>query len=43
MAQPVKTLADYYLCGNSQMIHEVYDILNEQAIESDRIHAEVYF
>ena len=43
LEQPVKARADYYLCGNSQMIHEVYDILNDKAIEADRIHAEVYF
>ncbi len=42
-SQPVKTGADYYLCGNSQMIHEVYDILKDQEIVTDRIHAEVYF
>jgi len=43
MAQPVKSGADYYLCGNSQMIHEVYDILKDREIDTDRIHAEVYF
>lgn len=41
--QPVKSGADYYLCGNSNMIHEVYDILQAKEIEGDRIHAEVYF
>lgn len=34
---------DYYLCGNNNMIHEVYDILREQGVETGRIHAEVYF
>ena len=43
MEQPVKTGADYYLCGNSQMIHEVYDILKDQEVDTNRIHAEVYF
>jgi ferredoxin--NADP+ reductase/benzoate/toluate 1,2-dioxygenase reductase subunit len=43
MAQPIKTGVDYYLCGNSQMIHEVYDILKDLSVETDRIHAEVYF
>jgi ferredoxin--NADP+ reductase len=43
MAQPIKTSADYYLCGNSQMIHNVYDILNDISVQPDRIHAEVYF
>ena len=35
--------ADYYLCGNSNMIHDVYDILKEQGMDAGRIHAEVYF
>jgi ferredoxin--NADP+ reductase len=35
--------ADYYLCGNSHMIHAVYDILKGFHVETDRIHAEVYF
>jgi ferredoxin--NADP+ reductase/benzoate/toluate 1,2-dioxygenase reductase subunit len=42
-SHPVKNGAEYYLCGNSQMIHEVYDILKDQAVDADRIHAEVYF
>ncbi len=40
---PVSSDADYYLCGNSNMIHEVYDILKEQEVDAERIHAEVYF
>ncbi len=32
-----------YLCGNCDMIYEVYDILGGQGIPADRIHAEVYF
>ena len=40
---PVDKDADYYLCGNSNMIHDVYDILREQGVETGRIHAEVYF
>ena len=43
LAQPLETRADYYLCGNSQMIHDVYDILKELELDADRIHAEVYF
>jgi ferredoxin--NADP+ reductase len=43
LSQPARTGADYYLCGNSQMIHEVYDILKDQQIDAVRIHAEVYF
>jgi ferredoxin--NADP+ reductase len=35
--------ADYYLCGNSNMIHDVYDILKEYGVEAGSIHAEVYF
>lgn len=33
----------YYLCGNCDMIYEVYDILQEQEIDSTQIFAEVYF
>ncbi len=32
-----------YLCGNSNMIHDVYDILTEQGVPSENLHAEVYF
>ncbi|NBB89836.1 MAG: oxidoreductase [Spirochaetes bacterium] len=32
-----------YLCGNAAMIYEVYDILQNQGVDTDRIHAEVYF
>lgn len=32
-----------YLCGNSSMIHDVYDILEQQGIPREMIHAEVYF
>ena len=39
---PDKT-AYYYLCGNSNMIHDAYDILKEQGVDAGRIHAEVYF
>jgi len=42
-SHPVETEADYYLCGNSNMIHEVYDILKEQHVDAGCIHAEVYF
>ncbi|MBK3516396.1 FAD-binding oxidoreductase [Carboxylicivirga marina] len=35
--------AHYYLCGNCNMIHDVYDILEEQGVSTDNIHAEVYF
>ncbi|MGI6756413.1 MAG: hypothetical protein ACOX32_00640 [Bacteroidaceae bacterium] len=32
-----------YLCGNCDMIHEVFDILEEQGVKSDNIFTEVYF
>ena len=35
--------ADYYLCGNSNMIHDVYDILRKYGVDAGSIHAEVYF
>jgi len=33
----------YYLCGNCDMINDVFDILEEQGVPSENIHAEVYF
>jgi len=33
----------YFLCGNSSMIHDIYDILEHKGISTDNIHAEVYF
>lgn len=36
-----KTLC--YLCGNVDMIHDAYDILQEKGIAVDQIHSEVYF
>lgn len=42
-AHPIETEADYYLCGNSNMIHDAYDILKSMGVEAGRIHAEVYF
>jgi len=32
-----------YLCGNCEMIHEAYDILIQQGVPSENLHAEVYF
>ncbi len=32
-----------YVCGNCDMIHDVYDILEEKGVPSAQIHAEVYF
>ncbi|WP_430810006.1 MULTISPECIES: ferredoxin--NADP reductase [unclassified Carboxylicivirga] len=40
---PFGTDVHYYLCGNCNMIHDVYDILEEQGVSTDNIHAEVYF
>lgn len=36
-------LAIYYLCGNTEMINEVYDILRENEVSGDRIFTEVFF
>lgn len=38
---PPETLC--YLCGNVDMIHDAYDILQEKGIPVDQIHSEVYF
>ena len=35
--------AYFFLCGNSDMIYEVYDILQNKNFESGRFKAEVYF
>lgn len=40
---PVDNDTHVYLCGNCNMIYDVYDILSEQKFSSDNIHAEVYF
>lgn len=32
-----------YLCGNYEMIHEVYDILTNKGLSPDNIRTEVYF
>lgn len=32
-----------YLCGNVNMIYDVFDILKEQGMPSKNLHAEVYF
>ncbi len=37
------TAAEYYLCGNVNMIHEAFDILKEKGVPADQMHAEVYF
>ncbi len=35
--------SEVYLCGNCNMIHDAYDILEEKGISNEQIHAEVYF
>ncbi|NIY15979.1 MAG: oxidoreductase [Nitrospinaceae bacterium] len=42
-AHAVSTEAAYYLCGNSSMIDEAYDILVKKGVPADNLHAEVYF
>jgi ferredoxin--NADP+ reductase/benzoate/toluate 1,2-dioxygenase reductase subunit len=39
----VDTNAEYYLCGNVNMIHDAFDILKEKGVPADQMHAEVYF
>ena len=41
--QPVDPSTYCYLCGNSDMIYEVYGILKEQGVSREHIFAEVYF
>jgi ferredoxin--NADP+ reductase/benzoate/toluate 1,2-dioxygenase reductase subunit len=40
---PVENDTHCYLCGNFNMIHEVFDLLELQNIPPEQIHAEVYF
>ncbi len=40
---PVSPGGVVYLCGNSDMIYETYDLLQDQGIERKNIFAEVYF
>lgn len=35
--------AIYYLCGNAEMINEVYDILRENEVNGSQIYTEVFF
>jgi len=43
ITNPVDKNAEYYLCGNVKMIHQAFDILKEKGINSNQMHAEVYF
>jgi len=40
---PIDRNAEYYLCGNVKMIHQVFDMLRGKGIKPDQMHAEVYF
>jgi len=40
---PVNPDIIIYLCGNSNMIFEAYDILKNQGVPLEKIHTEVYF
>lgn len=42
-AHPQGTDKVYYLCGNRNMINEVYDILREQKVSGSNIVTEVFF
>lgn len=42
-ARPVSSETVCYLCGNRQMIIEVFDILREQGVSGDNIFTEVFF
>lgn len=35
--------SEYFLCGNSNMIYDVFDILKDNGIKQEQIHTEVYF
>jgi ferredoxin--NADP+ reductase/benzoate/toluate 1,2-dioxygenase reductase subunit len=37
------TSAQYYLCGNINMIYEAFDLLQLKGVPSNQLHAEVYF
>ncbi|MDD4374776.1 MAG: FAD-binding oxidoreductase [Bacteroidales bacterium] len=42
-SNPVETDTHCYLCGNFEMIHEVFEILERQGVPPQQVHAEVYF
>ncbi|MBI4084081.1 MAG: oxidoreductase [Candidatus Lambdaproteobacteria bacterium] len=41
--QGVDRAAVYYLCGNSAMINDVYDLLREHGVPGDNIYTETFF
>jgi ferredoxin/flavodoxin---NADP+ reductase len=40
---PITIDTHCYLCGNFNMIHEVFDLLEQQGLPPENVHAEVYF
>lgn len=40
---PVGPNTQCYLCGNCDMIYDSFDILEEQGVPAENLHAEVYF
>lgn len=42
-SRPIDTTWRYYLCGNCDMIYEVFDILQDAGVPHSQIFAEVYF
>ncbi len=43
LTYPVESDMLFYLCGNSNMIYEVYDILRKKKVLTENIYSEVYF
>ncbi len=41
--QKIDIDANYFLCGNSEMIYEVFDILSAKGVPVSNIYSEVYF
>lgn len=35
--------SEFFLCGNSNMIYDVFDILKDKGVKQEQIHTEVYF
>jgi ferredoxin/flavodoxin---NADP+ reductase len=42
-SHPVSSDTHCYLCGNFNMIHEAFEILEQQGVPAEQVHAEVYF
>ena len=43
LKNPQGTNKHYYLCGNRNMLNEVYDILRDQKVSGSNIMSEVFF